>query len=228
VRLAEEKQRAEAVRLAEEKQRAEAARLAEEKQRAEAARLAEEKQRAKAARLAEEKQRAEAARLAEEKQRAEAARLAGAPQRRHQEEGGLQIEFFYQRDFLIWAREELRAQFGIDSSALSAAQAKEQLERSGYGIWWSLLLGYKVVRLAEEMKQRAEPARQAEEEKRQAEANRRVEATRWAWEEKRRGEGALAGATPWHSMPREAKATLIVVMGLFMGIWMLLVLAFSH
>jgi len=102
----------------------------------------------------EEKQRVETARQVEEKkQRVEAARLAAEELQRanvgpqpaaHREEDGPKIERFWEQHFLIWAREELRQKFGVSSSALSAAQAREQLERHGYRIWWSLFGGYKV------------------------------------------------------------------------------------
>jgi hypothetical protein len=38
----------------------------------------------------------------------------------------------------------LHEKFGVSNSALSAEQAKEQLERRGYRISWSLLFGYTV------------------------------------------------------------------------------------
>jgi hypothetical protein len=54
------------------------------------------------------------------------------------------MEFFYRRDFLTWAREELLEHFGVNSSALSASQAREELERRAYQVSWSVYDGYKV------------------------------------------------------------------------------------
>jgi uncharacterized caspase-like protein len=113
--------------------------LGQGEKRQEAAREAEEeKQRAEAALQAEEEgQRAEAARLT----RKELKRAETAPQPPSPIECAPKSESFYDSEFLVWARRELQHKFGISGSAMSARQAKKQLESHGYRIWWSYWSG---------------------------------------------------------------------------------------
>jgi hypothetical protein len=170
-RAEEEQRRVEAARQAEEeKRRAEAARqVEEEKQRAvvewrlrdEARQTEHEKQRTEAAHQTwrawreAEKQSAGTIRQAEEEQRrAEAAQQTEEEKRQAQaaqrppygEHEDSRIEFFYQRDFLIWARQELLEQFRVNSLAFSATRARQQLELRGYRVLWSVVDGFKVQR----------------------------------------------------------------------------------
>jgi len=106
----------------------------------------------------EEKERTEVAQRPDETKRPVEARLADdepqqaqAVPRQHRGRDGPKIQRFWERElkcwereFLPWARTELHEKFGVSNSALSAEQAKEQLERRGYRISWSLLFGYTV------------------------------------------------------------------------------------